>query len=125
MHPPSLHHTLKPFPFAVTPRIDELTLHKPIRLYLFAHRQQALVIRNSKLLQVPLGRHPLDRVMAQHGFGKIPLIPDPVTDTDGKVAMSLPCFVADDLDSIQLQDRTRCAHTALAVKHGCHALFDS
>jgi hypothetical protein len=50
VHSPSLHNTLKPFSFAITPRVDELALHKPISFYLFAHSQQSFLVRDSELL---------------------------------------------------------------------------
>lgn len=39
VHSPPLHHALEAFALAVTPRVDELAHHEPIRRDLLAHRQ--------------------------------------------------------------------------------------
>ena len=125
VHSPSLHDALKSLSLAVAPRVDELSLQKPVGGDLFADGQQPLVVCDAEFLQMPFRRHPLNRVVAQHRFRNILLVPVSVADTDGVVAMFLSGLVADDLYPIELQDRTRYPYTAIGVKDGRHALLDS
>lgn len=124
MHPPPLHHALKPLPFTMTPRIHELTLHKPIGVDLFAHRQQTPLIPDPELVQFPLGRHALRRIMPQHWLGDVLLVPVAVANADGVVAVSFSRFMCHHLDAVELENCARRAHAGAGVIHGGHAFFD-
>lgn len=81
------------------------------------------MIRDPELLDLPLRRHSLDGVVAEHGLGDVLLVPGSVADADGEVAVSFPRLVADHLDPVQLEDRTGRAHAAFGVEDGGHALL--
>jgi hypothetical protein len=60
------------------------------------------MIPDPKFLLVLFRRHTLNGVVSQHRLGDIPLIPMSITDANRVVAMSLPCLVVDDLNSVEL-----------------------
>src|SRR4051794_4089892 len=124
MHAPSLHHTLKAFAFAIRPCVHVLALHKPISVYLFPNRQQSSMISHSKFVQVPFRAYSLYREMPKHRFRDILRRLPATSHTYCIVAMLLAGFVADYLNSIELQDCTRCTFASLCVVDSSHPLFD-
>lgn len=120
----SLHNTREALTLRIRPRINELSLLKPVRTDSLPNRQKPALILNPELIDMTLGRDAIGSEMTEQGLGQVIGTPPSSTQLNSIVSMLLASLVRDDFDSIELQHGAGNTFAGLGVIQGGHALLE-